>query len=270
MDEIKTFTKYFGKKPKLKNPVLIEGLPGFGQVGRLVAEHLVKEFKGKEFAELYSPHFPPQVMIKNNGLVDMITNNFYSITKLKGTKRDILVVVGEAQAATITGQYEICTHILDVAQNFGVKDVVTIGGYATGRLLKKPKVYGAATNQSLIKEFSKHGVVFKAKGSRGGIVGASGLLLGLSQLRDMKAVCLMGETPGHPLLIDAKAAEAVLNVLGKYLGIKIEMGELDRRAKELEKFRLGLERMMKKMIKQEEARKKGEKIPTEEELKYIG
>ena len=35
------------EKPKLNNPIMIEGLPGFGQVGRLVAEHLVKEFKAK-------------------------------------------------------------------------------------------------------------------------------------------------------------------------------------------------------------------------------
>ena len=45
---METFVKYLGTKPKLKEPILIEGLPGFGQVGRLVAEHLVKELKGKK------------------------------------------------------------------------------------------------------------------------------------------------------------------------------------------------------------------------------
>src|SRR3989344_8615367 len=104
---METFVKYLGTKPKLKDPILVEGLPGFGQVGRLVAEHLVKELKGKKFAELYSPHFPPQVMITPEGKVDMITNNFFAIT-LKG-KRDLHIVVGEAQDETINGQYEICT-----------------------------------------------------------------------------------------------------------------------------------------------------------------
>ncbi|MFH1424420.1 MAG: proteasome assembly chaperone family protein [archaeon] len=264
-----TFVKYMGKKPKLNNPILIEGLPGFGQVGRLVAEHLVKEFKGKEFAELYSPHFPPQVMIENNGMIDTITNNFYHI-KIPKVSRDLLVVVGEAQAATITGQYEICDKILDVAEEFGVKDIITIGGYAMGKLLKTPKVYGAANHKSLIAEYEKHKVQFKSKVSRGGIVGASGLLLGLSQLRNMKAVCLMGETPGHPLLIDAKAAEAVIEVLAKRLKTKIPMGELDKRARELEKFRVGLETMMKKMAQKKESQEEeGEQMP-EEALKYIG
>ncbi|MDP7282106.1 MAG: proteasome assembly chaperone family protein [Candidatus Undinarchaeales archaeon] len=264
-----TFIKYSGKKPKLNNPVLIEGLPGFGQVGRLVAEHLVKEFNGKQFAELYSPHFPPQVMIQNDGRIDTITNNFFYIPKMGG-KRDVLLVIGEAQGATITGQYEICEKILDVAKEFGVKDLVTIGGYATGRLLKEPKVFGAANNNAYIKEFGKHGVVFKTKGNRGGIVGASGLLVGLSQLRDINSLCLMGETPGHPLLIDAKAAEKVLEVLGKWLGINIKMGALDKRAKELEKFRLNLEKMMKKMKKEKGEPGTGEEAGTDEDLKYIG
>lgn len=262
-----TFIKYFGKTPKFKNPVLIEGLPGFGQVGRLVAEHLVKEFKGKKFAELYSPHFPPQVMIQKNGLIDTITNNFFHIRPPK-SKNDLLVVVGEAQAATITGQYDICEKILDEAEAHGTKEIITIGGYAIGKLLKEPKVYGAANNRQFVKKFEEYNVLFKSKASRGGIVGASGLLLGLGELRDMKAVCLMGETPGHPLLIDAKAAEAVLKVLSKHLNIKIKMGELDKRAKDLEKFRLGLEAMMKKMM-QKQPEESEETMP-EEELKYIG
>ena len=262
-----TFMKYSNTKPKLRNPILLEGLPGFGQVGRLVAEHLVKEFKGKQYAEMYSPHFPPQVMIQKDGLIDTITTNFFGI-KLPKAKRDLLVVIGEAQASTITGQYEVCEKILDEAQEFKVKDIITIGGYATGKLLKSPKVFGAATAPPLVKEYTKHGVMFKSEKGRGGIVGASGLLLGLGALRDMKAVCLMGETPGHPLLIDAKAAEAILRVLEKKLGIKIEMGALDKRAKELEKFRLGLEKMLKKMMKEEQAEEAGEE--PESELRYIG
>jgi len=254
-------------RPKLNKPILLEGLPGFGQVGRLVAEHLVKEFKGKQYAELYSPHFPPQVMIKSDGLIDPITTNFFGV-KVPKSNHDLLVVIGEAQAATITGQYEVCEKILDEAEMLKIKDVITIGGYATGKLLKTPKVFGAANKKSIIKEYTKHGVNFKSEKGRGGIVGASGLLLGLGDLRKMNTVCLMGETPGHPLLIDAKAAEAVLNILGKALGVKIEMGELDKRAKELEKFRLGLQKMLKKMMEEKEGEDVGEEA--EGELRYIG
>jgi uncharacterized protein (TIGR00162 family) len=256
----------YSTKPKLKNPILVEGLPGFGQVGRLAAEHLIKEFKGKKFAEVYSPHFPPQVMMRNDGFVEMITNSLYYV---KHPKRDMILLVGEAQAATITGQYDICEKILDAVEELGCKEVVTVGGYATGKLMKEPSVFGAANSKKMISDLEKLGVTFKTKGNRGGIVGASGLLVGLSALRNIDAVCLMGETPGHPLLIDAKAAEKVLDVLAKHLNMKIEMGALEKRAKELEKFRLGLEKMMQKMVAEQQGQEEGTP-PEEGQLKYIG
>ena len=49
------------KKPKLKNPIFIEGLPGVGNVGRIAAGYLVEELKAKKFAELWSSHFLPIV-----------------------------------------------------------------------------------------------------------------------------------------------------------------------------------------------------------------
>lgn len=269
INNMETFVKYFEEKPKLRDPILLEGLPGFGQVGRLVAEHLVKELGGKRFAELYSPHLPPQVLIQQNGIINMLSNNFFGI-KLKNAKRDLLVVVGEAQGATVTGQYEICEKIIEVAKEFKVKDIITVGGYATGKLLEEPRVYGAASRKEAMKPFKGMDVSFSPKGgARGGIVGASGLLLGLAKIDGMNAVCLMGETPGHPLLIDAKAAEAIINVLEKYLNIKIPLGDLEKRAKELENFRLGLEKMMKKMMKKKEKQEKTEE-DDEDELRYIG
>jgi proteasome assembly chaperone (PAC2) family protein len=51
------------KEVNLRDPILIEGLPGIGHVGKLVADHLVKELKAEKVVEIYSHHFPPQVMV---------------------------------------------------------------------------------------------------------------------------------------------------------------------------------------------------------------
>ena len=40
------------------NPVLIEGLPGLGLVGKIALRYLIKQLKAKKVAYLYSPHFP--------------------------------------------------------------------------------------------------------------------------------------------------------------------------------------------------------------------
>ena len=42
------------EKPKMKNPILVEGLPGIGNVGRVAVGYLVAELKMVKIAELYS------------------------------------------------------------------------------------------------------------------------------------------------------------------------------------------------------------------------
>ena len=41
----------YTKKPKLNDAMLIEGLPGVGNVGKLAAEHLIEQLNAKKFAE---------------------------------------------------------------------------------------------------------------------------------------------------------------------------------------------------------------------------
>src|SRR5205823_12020040 len=78
------------------------------------------------------------------------------------------------------------------------------------------------------------GVVFSRGEPGAGIVGASGLLLGLGRLYDMEAVCLMGETSGY--FVDPKSAQAVLDVLTKYLSIEISFNELENKAKQIDQI----------------------------------
>jgi len=67
-----------------------------------------------------------------------------------------------------------------------------------------------------------------------GIVGASGLVLGLGKLYGLRSVCLMGETSGY--FVDPKSAQAVLDVLTKYLGIEISFNELEAKAKQIDQI----------------------------------
>ena len=64
------------EKPKLNNPVLIEGLPGIAYIGRNVAGYLIDELGAKKFGELYSSYFPPIVLLdpKKTGFMKPINN----------------------------------------------------------------------------------------------------------------------------------------------------------------------------------------------------
>lgn len=224
--------KYVTKKPSLKNPILIEGLPGIGNVGKLAVEHLIDHLNAVKFAELYSKDFPPQVFINPDGTIELVNNEFYYWKAKKKNQRDLVLLTGDYQGLSSHGQYELVETILNISEDLGVKELFTLGGYGLGQEISKPQVLCATTDKDLVKTMKKYGAVFKKNEPGGGIVGASGLILGLGKLRGFKGVCLMGETPGY--LVDPKSAKAVLNILGKITNIDVNLSELEKKAKEIE------------------------------------
>jgi uncharacterized protein (TIGR00162 family) len=248
--------RYISKKPKLKNPILIEGLPGIGNVGKLAVEHLIDSTKSTKFAELYSKDFPPQVFINTDGTIELVKNEFYYWNAKKKNQRDLILLTGDYQGLSSQGQYELVEKILDIAEDCGVKEMFTLGGYGLGHDIKDPKVLCATTDKHLVKIMKKHGAIFKKNEPGGGIVGASGLILGLGKLRGLQGTCLMGETPGY--LVDPKSAKAVLKILMEITNVEINLSALEKKAKEIEHIAHQLKEM--ENISKEKS----------EELKYIG
>ena len=215
----------------LKNAILLEGLPGVGNVGKLAAMHLIEELKAKKCMEIYSSHFPPQVLIDEEGIVDLVNNELYYYSG-KEAERDLLFLVGEYQGMDSSGQYELCQKLIDLVKEMGVTTIYTLGGYGLGKLVPEPRVLGAATSPEIVNLFKKADVEFIDGEPGAGIVGASGLLLGLGKLQGIQGGCLMGETSGY--MVDTKSASVVLKSLQKLLGVKIDLSELEERAKQVD------------------------------------
>jgi len=249
--------RFIRKKPKLNNPVLIEGLPGIGNVGKLAVEHIIDNVKAVKFAELHCKDFPPQVFINPDGTIKLVNNEFYYWKAKKKNQKDLILLTGDYQGLSSQGQYELVGKILEIIEELGVKEMYTLGGYGLGHEIEEPKVLCATTDKSLVKQMKKHGAVFKKNEPGGGIVGASGLLLGLGKLRGMKGTCFMGETPGY--LVDPKSAKAVLKILMKLTNIEIDLSALEKKAREIETIAHQLKEI--ESISQKERT---------DELKYIG
>ncbi|MDD5416625.1 MAG: proteasome assembly chaperone family protein [Candidatus Aenigmarchaeota archaeon] len=257
MNETKIVTL---EKPKLKNPICIVGLPGIGNIGRIAIGYAVQQLKAKKFAELYSPYFFPFVMIHDDS-IHTLRNEFYYF---KDKKRDIIFIIGDCQSYDPKGHHEVAGKILEFLKSYGCKDVITIGGFGTGKVNDHPSVYGAATDKDMIELFKKNGVNFDVSGKITTIVGASGLIAGLSGLYGMKSVCLLGETSGYPIITDPNAAEAVLGVLTKALNLKLDLKKLDEKVKSMHDFIKKLEVLQQQATEQMTAGKK------KDDLKYIG
>ncbi len=227
---MKTHVKIL-KKVRLKKPVLVEGLPGIGNVGRVAAGYLVNELKMVKFAELYSQHFLPLVVMHDDSTAQMLKCEFYYY-RSKGN--DIIVLSGDTQSMSPEGHYEICEKILEFAKELGVREIITVGGFAEAEAVKTPKVIGAVNDISLLSRYSKYDIDFGKNHTVGTIVGASGLLIGMASIHNIKGLCLMGETLGLPMLTDPKAAEKVLEVLKKILKVNVNLKKLERTIKLME------------------------------------
>jgi proteasome assembly chaperone (PAC2) family protein len=202
--------------PALENPVFVQGLPGFGNVGRIAAHLLIKFSEAKPFAELYSPSFPDYVSISSKGIAHLPKYEFYSAPM---EKNNLVIMTGETQPSfdDVLAHYEVCSEIVDFAEKLGCHFIVTMGGVPITE--DKTQVYVAATSPRLATEFMEKGAVIYSKGR---IVGGTGLTLALAKERNLEGVCLLGTTTGFKA--DRGAGFRVFKLLMKALGKEIKEG----------------------------------------------
>lgn len=204
--------------PELESPIFVEGLPGFGSVGKIAARLLIEFTRAKPFAELYSPSFPDYVIVNKDGVCRPPRYGFYASSM---GKSHFVILSGDVQPSLddVVVHYQLCDEILNFAEQYGCKFIVTMGGLPTTH--SSGDVYVAATSQKLASKIVNKGAMLYGEGK---IMGATGLLLGLAKSRGWEGVCLLGATAG--VKADRGAAFSVFKFLTKMLGI--EVGEGDR------------------------------------------
>jgi uncharacterized protein (TIGR00162 family) len=202
--------------PVLKTPIFVQGLPGFGNVGKIAAQLLIKFCGAKPFVEMYSPSFPDYVSINSKGICHLPRYEFYAAPM---EKNDFIVMTGDTQPSfdDVVAHYTICGEVMDFIKKQGCNFIVTIGGMPITE--EKAQVYVAATSPRLAQEFMDKGAVIYSKGR---IVGATGLMLGLAKENKMEGVCLLGSTSGFTA--DRGAGFSVFKFLMKALGNEVKEG----------------------------------------------
>jgi uncharacterized protein (TIGR00162 family) len=213
------------EKPKLNDPVLIEGLPGIGFVANIAALHMIRELKAEHFAEIHSSTFQDLAVTTRDGGAQYPSNELYHSRSQSGG-RDLIIWYGNTQALTTSGQYELCGKVLDIAQELGCHFTVTLGGFRQEEIRGLPQMYCASTDHETLNEVLNLG----AKIMVGQIFGIAGLTVGLARLRDWRGFSLLVDTLGtHP---DGNATRIALTALSKFLKIDLDLSRLDAAVEE--------------------------------------
>jgi len=256
-------------KTKIKNPTLIEGLPGVGNVGKITVEYLIDALKAKKILELSSEDLPHYVFVNEDNLIELPNIELYLATI---NKKQILLLSGDIQPTNETSCHRFCNQILDTFEKSKGKEIITLGGIALQEVPKDPSIYFAANNPKILKKYSAgakpkkelHEII-------GPIVGVTGLLPGLAGTRKIPAITLLAETFESPGYIGIKEAKKIIKHLNKKLELKLKEKKID---KDLE---INVPKTKtppkKKNIKIKKRTKKTENIPEETNGKthhYIG
>jgi len=182
---------------KLKEPILIAGFPGIGDIGILVTKMLIELSRGELFGELYSPIFQDYVFIDKNGICHPPRYEFYAVRK----GRNMIILTGDGYPALedIPGHYEFCSDLLDFIERLGCKFIITMDGVVMP--LSREEIFVAATSKEMLSQYTELGAT--PYGNKR-IIGPAGLLLGLAEKRGLEGACLIVSTLGYSR--DRKAA----------------------------------------------------------------
>ena len=259
--------EHMGKKPKLRNPILIEGLPGIGNVGKVAVDFLIDELKAEKLYEITSHTFPHSVFVNEDNLVELpMIEVFYK--KFDGKKRDLILLGGDVQPTDEVSSYEFSEKVLDIAQQFKGKEIITLGGIGLAEVPKKPQVYCTGNTRQIIQKYKNGRINDQLYGVVGPIVGVSGLLVGLAKRRNMDAISFLSETYGHPMYLGIKGSIEILKVLDKELKLGISMKRLNKEIKEAESDILQRTEQMSEVSKQTALKKLKGKLG--DGVDYIG
>ncbi|MBI1935244.1 PAC2 family protein [Candidatus Woesearchaeota archaeon] len=257
--------RQFGKMPKLSRPILIEGLPGIGNVGKVAVDFLIDELKAEKLYEITSYTFPHSVFVNEDNLVELpVVEVFYK----KSERKDLLLLGGDVQPVDEISSYEFSEKILDIVEKMNCREIITLGGIGLADIPKKPKVYCTGNSKKIISRYKDEMISTSLYGVVGPIVGVSGLLLGLSSRRGIEAISFLAETYGHPMYLGINGAKETLRILNKKLNLRLDINKLDKEIKDIENEIIKKTEQLSEVSKQIALKKFQKKFGRE--LDYIG
>ncbi len=227
------FSQVPEKRPVLENPILIEGLPGIGNTGKIAVDFMVEKLNAKKLYNIFSYYLPHSVFVNHDNLVELPKIEIYYKKSRNG--RDLLFLSGDTQPVDEPSCYSFCRRVLSTISEYGCKELITLGGIGLKELPNNPQLYITGTSKEIIKKYSTKDTKTELYGVVGPIVGVSGVLVALARLKGQEGITILGETLAHPMFVGIKTSKAMLSYLSSMLGFKINLKSLDLEIEELEK-----------------------------------
>ncbi len=236
-------------KKKIKSPIIIEGFPGFGLVGTIATEFLIKHLNAKPVGKIWSEELLPIAAIHESRIIEPL-GIFYD------EKNNIMIL--HALSGVNTLEWKISESLVQLAKQVNAKEIISLEGVASPD--NKANTYYFTNNDIRKKSFEKTGV---SQLKEGLVIGVTGALLLKAEKLPCKLSCIFVESQIG--LADSKAAARIIEVLDGVLGLKIDFKPLLKAAVAFEQR---LKTMLQKSKEAQVAKENG--YANKEELNYLG
>jgi len=223
------------KKPK--NPIIIEGFPGFGLVGNISTEFLIDHLNAEQIGSIRIEESSPMIAIHSGKVIHPI-GIFYD------KKNNIVIVHVIANAQGI--EWKIAEVIKQLAKDLDAKEIICLEGVVGGD--DKSRSFYFANNKEGDRKFNALKI---EKLNEGIVVGVTGALL-LEQNIPVSSIFV--ET--HSAMPDSKAAAKAIEVIDKYLGLQVDYKPLMKQAEEFEKKLKSLMAQKNAVVTEQEKKEK--------------
>mgnify|MGYP000465774046 FL=1 len=210
------------KKPK--NCILIEGFPGFGLVGTIASEFLLEHLKFEQIGKIIFDEMPATIAIHDGKVVEPL-GIFYN-------KKYNLILL-HAITASSGMEWKLSEMVVDLAKQLNAKEIVSLEGVGSSEETTTSRVFFYSNNEKNKNKFKKIKVEPLKEGI---IIGVTGAVL--LRAEKIPVSCIFAET--HTNLPDSKAAAKVIEVLDKYLGLRVDYKPLIAQAEKFENKLRGL------------------------------
>lgn len=209
-------------KKKPQKPVIIEGFPSLGLVGGIAAEFLVDHLNAEQIGCLYSEKLPPVASIHNGQVLDAF-GIFYN------EKSNIVIIRPLTLAAGM--EWELSNSIVNLADTLKAKELISLEGINAGRGMAEPQAFFFTADKAKSKKLQSLGLTEIKEGL---VFGVSASLLS----KQPDSTFIFTET--HSELPDSRSAAKMIEVLDRYLGLKIDYKPLLEKAEMFEKKLKGI------------------------------
>ncbi len=226
-------------KSIIKDPIMIAGWPGMGNVGVNAVNYMRSKMGAEEFAhiDMSDELMPTSVKVKDGLAIhsEMPVTRFYYVSKIP------IIFVESHNEIEGGAALSLMRGVLDLAHELGVITIYTLAAIAIPvSYVHDPQIFGVANEVDLRDRLGPMGIALLEDGQ---ISGMNGVLLGFTNGFRIPSACLMATTPQYAVsLPNPKSSRAIIRFFERLLHCNINMTGMNQQVKEMDKTMLEIEK----------------------------